>query len=152
MVCTVSAPCVYIQPQVYITRVLIAFKINPPFVGSYVLLHIGFWEFDVRLCIFMFLMPWSNFYFRDCVSLSPSPLRPSPLLCPSSLPPSPPSPPSLSQLPLLLLQKQKEGSWTVMTWGMWLVMEGLALYIQAPQEQQETQYVHHAYRATRLQL
>lgn len=37
-----------------------------------------------------------------------------------------------------------------MNWGVWLAMEGLGLSTQAPQEQQETQYVHHAYRAARL--
>ena len=40
VVCTASALCVYIQPQVYITCVLIAFTINRLFCRK--LLHIGF--------------------------------------------------------------------------------------------------------------
>lgn len=40
VVCTASALCVHIQPQVYITCVLIAFKINPLLCRK--LLHIGF--------------------------------------------------------------------------------------------------------------
>ena len=93
VVCTASAPCVYIQPQVYITCVLIAFKINPPVVGSYVFFSYSLVSENLTLgCTYscfwrhgVIFISGIVFHFLPPLSVPPLslPLPPLPLRSPS---------------------------------------------------------------------